>query len=95
MKFDSIDFNLILLSSMWLIAGIIATWFYMKKTILAQSLENQNAQKSLRDLLEKNEALLIEKMELDTDKLTKDLQESLKSLPTLTNSSTGSIAIFS
>ncbi len=65
MKFDSIDFNLILLSSMWLIAGIIATWFYMKKTILSQSLENQNAQKSLRDLLEKNEALLMEKMELD------------------------------
>ena len=65
MKFDSIDFNLILLSSMWLIAGIIATWFYMKKTILSQSLENQNAQISLRDLLEKNEALLMEKMELD------------------------------
>ncbi|GIT08857.1 MAG: hypothetical protein CM1200mP30_24870 [Pseudomonadota bacterium] len=66
MKFDSIDFNLILLSSMWLIAGIIATWFFMKKTILSQSLKNPKiSQKSLRDLLEKNEALLMEKMELD------------------------------
>ena len=65
MKFDSIDYNLILLSSMWLVAGIIATWFYMKKTILSQSLENQTAQKSWNDLLQKNETLLIEKMELD------------------------------
>ena len=65
MKFDSIDYILILLSSMWLVAGIIATWFYMKKTILSQSLENQTAQKSLNDLLLKNEALLMEKMELD------------------------------
>ena len=65
MKFDLIDYNLILLSSMWLVAGIIATWFYMKKTILSQSLENHTAQKSLNDLLQKNEALLMEKMELD------------------------------
>ena len=65
MNFDSVDYILILLSSMWLFAGIIATWFYMKKTILSQSLENQTAQKSLNDLLQKNETLLIEKMELD------------------------------
>ncbi len=49
---------------MWLIAGIIATWLYMKKTILSQSVENQTAQESLKDLLEKNEALLMEKIEL-------------------------------
>ena len=65
MKIDSIDFTLILLSSMWLVAGIIATWFYMKKTILSQSLENHTAQKSLNELLQKNVALLMEKMELD------------------------------
>ena len=65
MNFDSIDFNLILLSFMWLIAGIIATWVYMKKTMLYQSLENQTAQKSLKDLLQKNEELLIEKIDLD------------------------------
>ena len=65
MNFDSIDFNLIFLSFMWLIAGIIATWLYMKKTILSQSLENQTAQESLRDLLQKNEALLMEKIEID------------------------------
>ena len=59
MKFDSIDFDLILLSSMWLVVGIIATWFYMKKTILSQSLETQTAQKSLNDLLQKNENLLM------------------------------------
>ena len=50
---------------MWLIAGIIATWLYMKKTILSQSLENQTAQESLKDLLQKNEALLMEKIEID------------------------------
>ena len=65
MKFDSIEFNLILLSSMWMVAGIIATWFYMKKTIFSLSLENQTAKESLKDLLRKNEALLTEKMELD------------------------------
>ena len=65
MNFDSVDPILILLSSMWLFAGIIATWFYMKKTILSQSLETQTAQKSLNDLLQKNETLLMEKMELD------------------------------
>ena len=65
MNFDSIDFNLIFLSFMWLIAGIIATWLYMKKTILSQSLENQTAQESLKDLLQKNEALLMEKIEID------------------------------
>jgi len=37
----------------------------MKKTILSQSLENQNAQESLKDLFKKNEDLLIEKMELE------------------------------
>ena len=65
MNFDSIDFNLIFLSFMWLIAGIIATWLYMKKTILSQSLENQTAQESLKDLLQKNEALMMEKIEID------------------------------
>ena len=65
MNFDSVDYILILLSSMWLFAGIIATWFYMKKTILSKSLETQAAQKSLNDLLQKNETLLMEKMELD------------------------------
>ena len=65
MNFDSIDFNLIFLSFMWFITGIIATWLYMKKTILSQSLENQTAQESLKDLLQKNEALLMEKIEID------------------------------
>ena len=65
MNFYSIDFNLIFLSFMWLIAGIIATWLYMKKTILSQSVENQTAQESLKDLLQKNEALLMEKIEID------------------------------
>ena len=37
----------------------------MKKLILFQSMENQNAQKSLKDLLQKNEALLIEKIEFE------------------------------
>ncbi|GIT73734.1 MAG: hypothetical protein Ct9H300mP28_35480 [Pseudomonadota bacterium] len=32
---------------------------------MSQSLENQIAQKSLKDLLQKNETLLMEKMELD------------------------------
>jgi len=35
---------------------------------------------------------IFEKMELDSVKLTRDLQESLKSLPTLTNGSTGRVA---
>ena len=35
---------------------------------------------------------IFEKMELDSGKLTRDLQESLKSLPTLTNGSTGRVA---
>ena len=65
MEFDLIDFNFIILSSMWMVAGIIATWFYMKKTILSQSVENQSAQESLKDLLQKNEALLMEKIEID------------------------------
>ena len=35
---------------------------------------------------------ILEKMVLDSGKLTRDLQESLKSLPTLTNGSTGRVA---
>ncbi len=65
MNFDSIDLNFLFLSFIWFFAGIISTWFYMKKTILSQSLENQNAQESLKDLFKKNEDLLIEKMELE------------------------------
>ena len=34
---------------------------------------------------------IFEKMEIDSGKLTRDLQESLKSLPTLTNGSTGRV----
>ncbi len=65
MNFDSIDLNFLFLCFIWFFAGIISTWFYMKKTILSQSLENQNAQESLKDLFKKNEDLLIEKMELE------------------------------
>ena len=35
---------------------------------------------------------IFEKMELDSEKLTRDLQETLKSLPTLTNGSTGRVS---
>ena len=79
MNFDSVDYILILLSSMWLFAGIIATWFYFKKTILSQSLETQTAQKSLNDLLQKNETLLMEKIELD--KQLAVLRQEAKRLP--------------
>ena len=65
MKFESIDYILILLSAMWMIVGILVTWFYMKRTILSQSHENQNIQESLNNLMQKNEALLMEKIELD------------------------------
>lgn len=65
MKFESIDYILILLSAMWMIVGILFTWFYMKRTILSQSHENQNIQESLNNLMQKNEALLLEKIELD------------------------------
>ena len=65
MSLISFDFTLILYSLFCIILGVIVAWFYMKKTILSQSLENQTAQKSLNDLLLKNEALLMEKMELD------------------------------
>ena len=65
MKIDSIDFILLLFSAMWMIVGILVTWFYMKKTILSQSRENQNIQESLNNLMQKNEALLLEKIELD------------------------------
>ena len=65
MNLISIDFTLILYSLFCIILGVIVAWFYMKKTILSQSLENQTAQKSLKDLLQKNEALLMEKIELD------------------------------
>ena len=34
---------------------------------------------------------IFEKMELDSEKITKDLQQSLKSLPTLTNGATGRV----
>jgi DNA recombination protein RmuC len=50
---------------MWMIVGILFTWFYMKRTILSQSHENQNIQESLNNLMQKNEALLMEKIELD------------------------------
>ncbi|GIT73585.1 MAG: hypothetical protein Ct9H300mP28_33990 [Pseudomonadota bacterium] len=63
MKFDSIDYILILLSSMWLVAGIIQHGFNEKDNFVS-IIENQTAQKSLNDLLLKNEALLMEKMEL-------------------------------
>ncbi len=65
MKFESIDYILILLSAMWMIVGILVTWFYMKRTVLSQSHENQNIQESLNNLMQKNEALLMEKIELD------------------------------
>ncbi|MBS1255420.1 MAG: hypothetical protein MAG581_01221 [Deltaproteobacteria bacterium] len=65
MKIDSLNYILILLSAMWMIVGILFTWFYMKRTILSQSHENQNIQESLNNLMQKNEALLMEKIELD------------------------------
>ncbi len=65
MKIDSLNYILILLSTLWMIVGILVTWFYMKRTVLSQSHENQNIQESLNNLMQKNEALLLEKIELD------------------------------
>ena len=65
MNLISFDFTLILYSLFCIILGIIVAWFYMKKTILSQLLENQTVQKSFNEVLQKNEALLMEKMEID------------------------------
>ena len=65
MSLISFDFTLILYSLFCLILGVIAAWFYLKKSIISLTLEKQSIQKSLNDFLQKNEALLMEKLELD------------------------------
>ena len=65
MSLISFDFTLILYSLFCIMLGVIVAWLYVNKTILSQSLETQPAQKSLKDLLQKNEDLLMEKLELD------------------------------
>ncbi|MBC8257728.1 MAG: DNA recombination protein RmuC [SAR324 cluster bacterium] len=65
MNIDSINYTLILYSTLCIILGILISWFYLKNTLSKQATEIESIDESLNDLLKKYDSLLLEKIEID------------------------------
>lgn len=65
MNVESIDYTLLLYSFFCIVLGIIISWIYMKKTVLAQAFEIENTEENFNLLSEKYEILQLEKIEID------------------------------
>ena len=65
MNVESIDYTLLLYSFFCIVLGIIISWIYMKKTVLAQSVEIENIDEDFNLLQQKYEILQLEKIEID------------------------------
>ena len=65
MNVESIDYTLLLYSFFCIVLGIIISWIYMKKTVLAQSVEIEKIDEDFNLLQQKYEILQLEKIEID------------------------------
>ena len=65
MNIESINYALIIYSILCIVLGIIISWIYMKKTVLAQSVEIENIDEDFNLLQQKYEILQLEKIEID------------------------------
>ena len=67
MNIESINYELIIYSILCVVLGFFASWFYMKKTVLAQSTEIENMLEDFNLLQHKYEILQLEKIEIDKE----------------------------
>jgi len=76
MNIESINYAVIIYSILCVVLGIIISWIYMKKTVLAQSVEIENIDEDFNLLQQKYESLQMEKIEIDKQfaVLTKEAQ---------------------
>ena len=76
MNIESINYAVIIYSILCIVLGIIISWIYMKKTVLAQSVEIKNIIEDFNLLQQKYEILQMEKIEIDKQfaVLTKEAQ---------------------
>ena len=65
MNIESINYAVIIYSILCIVLGIIVSWIYMKKTVLAQSVEIENIDEDFNLLQQKYEILQMEKIEID------------------------------
>jgi len=65
MNIESVNYALIIYSILCIVLGIIISWIYMKKTVLAQAFEIENTEENFNLLSEKYEILQLEKIEID------------------------------
>ena len=65
MNIESINYAVIIYSILCVVLGIIISWIYMKKTVLAQSVEIENINEDFNLLQQKYEILQLDKIEID------------------------------
>ena len=65
MNIESINYAVIIYSILCVVLGIIISWIYMKKTVLAQSVEIENIDEDFNLLQQKYEILHLEKIKID------------------------------
>ena len=63
MNIESINYEIIIFTILCILLGIIVSWFYMKKTVVSQSLVIENTQELLNNLQQKYESLHEEKID--------------------------------
>ncbi|MCH2269113.1 MAG: DNA recombination protein RmuC [SAR324 cluster bacterium] len=81
MNIESINYEIIIFTILCILLGIIVSWFYMKKTVVSQSLVIENTQELLNNLQQKYESLHEEKIEID--KQFAVLQQETNRIPEL------------
>ena len=65
MNIESINYEIIIFTILCILLGFLVSWFYMKKTVVSQSLVIENTQELLNNLQQKYESLHEEKIEID------------------------------
>ena len=65
MDIEAINFTLLLYSFICILLGVLFTWVYMKKNSSSKSIEIDNLNESLNDILQKHENLRSEKIEIE------------------------------
>ena len=81
MNIESINYEIIIFTILCILLGFLVSWFYMKKTVVSQSLVIENTQELLNNLQQKYESLHEEKIEID--KQFAVLQQETNRIPEL------------
>ena len=81
MNIESINYEIIIFTILCILLGFLVSWFYMKKTVVSQSLVIENTQELLNNLQQKYESLHEEKIEID--KQFAVLQQDANRIPEL------------